>query len=122
MTSYAILLLAALLLNAGDMRMLALALVVGAGIFFPVPDALFYLVCMLVELLVALLAIRIDAQASALVVRMSAMLFVFHGLGWTLDGYPVASPYHAAVKFLEHAELVLCCFFSRPILARCTNV
>lgn len=122
MTSYAILLWAALVLNAGDMRMFALALVVGAGIFFPVPDALFYLVCMLVELLVALLSIRINAQASALVVRMSAMLFVFHGLGWALDGYPVASPYHAAVKFLEHAELVLCCFFSRPILARCSNV
>lgn len=122
MISYAILLLAALLLNAEDMRMFSLAVVVGAGIFFPVPDALFYLVCMLVEVLVLLLALRIDAQASSLVVRMSAMLFVFHALGWALDGYPVASPYHAAVKFLEHAELVLCCFFSRPILARCLNV
>lgn len=122
MISYAILLWAALLLNVGDMRMFVLALVVGAGIFFPVPDALFYLVCMLVEILVALLALRIDAQASAMVIRMSAMLFVFHGLGWALDGYPVASPYHAAVNFLEHAELVMCCLFSRPILARLNNV
>ncbi len=98
--------------------MFALALVVGAGIFFPVPDALFYLVCMLVELLVALVALRIDAQASSLVVRMSAMLFVFHGLGWALDGYPVASPYHMGVKLLEHAELVVCILFSNPILKR----
>lgn len=102
--------------------MLALSLVVGAGIFAPIPDPLFYLICMLVELLIGLLALRIDAQASALVVRMSAMLFVFHGLGWALDGYPAASPYHAAVKFLEHAELALCCLFSRPILARCNYV
>ncbi len=122
MTSYAILLWAALLLNAGDMRMFALALVVGAGIFFQVPDTLFYLVCMQVELTVALVACRIGASASPMVIRISALLGLFHALGWLLDGYPVTSPYHAAVKFLEHAELVLCCFFSRPILKRCANV
>jgi len=98
--------------------MLALALVVGAGIFFPVPDACFYLVCALIELLVALLAVRIDAQASALVIRMSVMLIVFHGLGWLLDGYPVASPYHMGVKLLEHAELVACILLSNQVAKR----
>ena len=118
MTSYTVLLCLALVLNTADKRMFALALVVGAGIFFPVPDALFYLVCMLVELLVGLLAYRINAQASSIIVRMSALLFVFHGLGWLLDGYPTASPYHAGVKFLEHAELIVCIFLSGPIVKR----
>lgn len=118
MISYVILLAAAIALNAGDKRMLALALIVGAGIFFPVPDALFYLVCMQIELLVALLALRISAQASPIVARMSAMLFVFHGLGWLLDGYPATSPYHAGVKFIEHAELIVCILLSSPIIKR----
>ncbi len=122
MTSYAILLVLALALNSREYKMLALALVVGAGIFTPIPAPLFYLVCMLVELTVALVAFRIDASASLMIIRISALLALFHALGWLLDGYPVASPYHAAVKFLEHAELVLCCFFSRPILARCIHV
>ncbi len=122
MLSYAILLVVALALNIHDRKMLALTVVVGAGIFAPIPAPMFYLVCMLVEILVALLALRIDAQASALVVRMSAMLFVFHGLGWALDGYPVASPYHLGVKLLEHAELVACVLFSNPILKRSSHV
>lgn len=121
MTSYALLLCLALALNASDRQMLALVLVIGAGIFFPVPDAGFYLVCMLIEALVALLALQIDAQASALVVRMSAMLFAFHGLGWALNGYPPASPYHMGVKLLEHAELAACILLSKPIVKRCSH-
>jgi hypothetical protein len=101
--------------------MLVMTLVVGAGIFFPVPDAGFYLVCVLIEILVLLLAIRIDAQSSSLVVRMSCLLIAFHGLGWLLDGYPVGSPYHMGVKLLEHAELVACILLSNPITKRFYN-
>lgn len=122
MISYALLLAAALALNAREHRMLALTLVVGAGIFAPIPDALFYLICMLVELLVGLVAYRIAAPASWLIVRMSAMLFVLHALGWWLDGYPAASPYHVSVRLLEHAELLFCCFFSEPIKKRFYHV
>jgi hypothetical protein len=122
MILYAALLLTAMLLNAGEKRMLALALAVGAGIFFPVPDAGFYLVCALIETLVLLLAIRIDAQASVLIVRMSAMLIVFHGLGWLLNGYPAGSPYHMGVKLLEHAELVACILLSNQVTKRFSYV
>ncbi len=118
MTSYALLLALALALNATDRKMLALTLIVGAGIFLPIPASNFYLVCILVEITVALVAIRIDAQASWLIVRLSMLLCAMHALGWLLDGYPPASPYHAGVKALEHAELLLCCLFSNPIAKR----
>jgi len=102
--------------------MLALSLVVGAGIFFPVPDALFYPICMMLELLVGLLAYRIACPASKMIVRMSALLFVFHILGWMLNGYPVASPYHMLVKATEHAELLACILMSKIITNRWLNV
>lgn len=117
MTSYAIILAVALALNARDVRMLVLSLVVAAGIFMPIPDESFYLMCMAAEVLVASLALRLAAPASPIIVRISALLIGLHALGWVLDGYPPASPYHAGVKFLEHAELVVCCLFS-PLISK----
>ena len=102
--------------------MSALTMVVGAGIFVPIPDQWFYLTCMAVELVVAIMAYRIGAAASSMVIRMSAMLMMFHGLGWVFDGYPEYSPYHIAVKFLEHAELIVCILLSPPIKKRFYNV
>lgn len=119
MTSYAIILVLALALNARNARMLALSVVVACGIFVPIPDDNFYLMCMGAEAVVAFIAHRIDAPASAMIIRISALLGCLHVLGWVLDGYPPTSPYHASVKVLEHAELVLCCLFSRPIYKRC---
>lgn len=116
MDSYGILLLAALVINWGDWRAFALSAVVGIGVFVPVPDLYFYLYCALGELLIALLAMRLSAPASPLIVLISAMLSAFHGLGWILDGYPPESPYHAVVKICEHAELVACVILSRPLL------
>jgi len=122
MIGYAVVLCVALMLNTRDSKMLALTLLVAAGIFAPIPDAYFYLVCMLIELLIALVAYKIAAPASQMIVQVSSLLIVFHAIGWWLDGYPENSPYHAGVKCLEYAELVLCCFFSRPILARLQHV
>ena len=122
MIGYAAILCVALMLNTRDSKMLALTLLVAAGIFAPIPDAYFYLVCMLIELLIALVAYKIAAPASQMIVRVSMMLVCLHALGWWLDGYPETSPYHAGVKCLEYAELVLCCLFSRPILARFSYV
>lgn len=118
MTSYAIILVLALALNARDARMLTLVLVVACGIFVPIPDESFYLMCMATEVLVASLALRIAAPASPIVIRISVLLIGLHALGWVLDGYPPASPYHAGVKFLEHAEMIVCCLFSPFILKR----
>lgn len=122
MTSYAIIFALALALNARDARMLALSVVVACGIFVPIPDESFYLMCMGAEAVVAFVAHRINAPASAMIVRLSVLLCCLHALGWILNGYPPASPYHASVKFLEHAELILCCLFSRPIYKRCFHV
>lgn len=115
MIGYGILLALAMALNMRDVRMTALSGVVGIGIFIPIADAYFYLICAAVEFGVALAALRINAAASRAVVRISMLLVLFHVLGWWLDGYPPASPYHAMVKICEHAELVACAVLSRPI-------
>lgn len=112
MISYAILLCLALALNASDRRMLALTLVVGAGIFASVPDEYFYLVCILGEAGIALLAFLLRARASGPIVKISTLLMAFHVLGWLLNGYPVSSPYHIMVQICEHAELAMCILLS----------
>ncbi|MES2349972.1 MAG: hypothetical protein V4641_20600 [Pseudomonadota bacterium] len=112
MMSYAVLLGLAIVLNLDERRSLALALVVGAGIFAPIPDTHFYLICGLIEMLVGALALLINARASITVWRLSALLAVFHTLGYFLDGYPPESPYHLLVQIAEHAELVACIFLS----------
>jgi len=85
--------------------MLALSAVVGAGVFAPVPDESFYLVCAMGELLIGLIAYHLDTQASRPIMRISAILMMLHCLGWLLDGYPPDSPYHYLVGISEHAEL-----------------
>ena len=114
MTSYAILLCLALALNISDRRMLALAIVLGTGIFAAVPAANFYLICALGEVLIALIAYRLQARASWPVVQISSVLVVFHFLGWLFDGYPPSSPYHSMVQVCEHAELLMCILLSKP--------
>lgn len=114
MTSYAVLLALALLLNIGNVRMLMLTLIIGVGIFAPVPNAHFYLICALGEALIGLLAYRIATEASRPIVRISAVLVLFHALGYWLNGYPPSSPYHLLVYLSEHAELLVCSLLSRP--------
>jgi hypothetical protein len=122
MISYAVLALLATLLNWQDGRMLSLVALVTAGIFAPVPDANFYLICADGEVLIGLLAFRLGATASRPVLRISALLVIFHGLGYLLNGYPPASPYHVLVRICEHAELLACIVMSGPILKRWCNV
>lgn len=121
MILYAPLLLVAVAMNIGNWRMLALTLVVGAGIFAHIPDEHFYFICALVECLIAASAIIIAAPASKFVFRVSMMLVLFHFLGWRLDGYPPESPYHLLVKILEHAELVACILMSTLFLRKKTD-
>lgn len=122
MISYGILLALSLGLNARDKHMLALSSIVGLGIFMPIPDAYFYLICALVECCVASLTLYINTSASKVVARISMLLLLFHGLGWILNGYPQESPYHIMVKISEHAELLACIFLSRPITKMVTYV
>lgn len=118
MLSYAILLAIALALNLRDKKMLALTSLVGAGIFAPVPDTYFYLVCALGEALIAMVALRIAAPASRVVFRISLLLVCFHFLGYWLNGYPPGSPYHILVKMSEHSELLACILLSNIFTKR----
>jgi hypothetical protein len=121
MTSYAILALIATVFNLRDRRMLALTALVTAGIFVPVPAVNFYLICALGEALIGLLSFRIGAAASRPIWRISALLVVFHGLGYLLNGYPPASPYHIIVQICEHTELLACILLSDLITKRWRN-
>lgn len=115
---YGILLAVALAANACDWRMFSLSAIVGFGIFVPIQDAYFYLICACVEVFVATAAVYLNARASKPVMRISALLVIFHGLGWWLNGYPPESPYHIMVKVSEYSELIACILLSRPFLQR----
>lgn len=122
MIGYGILLLIALSVNVRDWRMFTLSCIVGAGIFVPIADAYFYLICTLVECAVLVSAIFIAAPASKVIVRISALLILFHGLGWLFNGYPPTSPYHIMVRISEHAELIACILLSRPLTKMVNHV
>jgi hypothetical protein len=118
---YQFLLGAALALNLGNKKMLALTAVVGVGVFIPVPDQNFYLLCVLGEILIGLLAYRIDAYASGVIVGISSLLVAFHISAYFFDGYPLASPYHILVKISEHSELLACIILSHKFMEKRTS-
>lgn len=120
MTSYAILLLVSIALNlcAMDKRGVCICALVGFGVFIPIPDSNFYFWCMAVEAVVAIGSIFLKTRASQPVCALSLSLLAFHYLGYKFDGYPPESPYHFLVKIAEHAEIVACALFSKPIMGR----
>jgi len=93
--------------------MLLLTIIVGCGIFFPVPDNYFYQYCIAIEILVLVGAEALNCAASRLVVWLSMSLICLHVMGLQLDGYPEESPYHALVVSCEYAEILACILFSR---------
>ncbi len=121
MISYVVLLALALILNAKNKKMFVLSLVVGANIFIPIPNENFYLICILFEILTALLAYKIDVPASRVVIRISSLLVVFHALGYWFDGHPPESPYHILVKICEHSNLLACIIFSNKFIDKKDN-
>lgn len=114
MGSYALLLAISMWLNRRNGKMLFLTLAVGSGIFFPIPDDNFYVMCIAVEIIVAFAADLIDAPASRIIVWLSIVLSIFHLLGLFLNGYPPESPYHVLVVTCEHAEILACILLSDP--------
>jgi hypothetical protein len=121
MISHVIMLNLALLLNFGNPKMTALTAVVGAGVFAPVPDANFYFLCVLGDLLIGLIALKLNTLASRAVSRIAVVLVVLHILGWILNGYPANSPYHLLVRISEHAELFACILFSHQFMKKARN-
>lgn len=124
MSSYLVLAVLAVILNIDEdnPRMMYLALVVSLGVFAPVPDANFYLVCGLGEVLICMFAFCLNTRASPLICWLSIILGMFHYLGYELNGYPPNSPYHLLVRICEHAELAICIICSNTIIGRSHHV
>lgn len=117
-----VLLAVATVLNLRDPRMLTLTAVVGVNIFFPVPADgyyTFYGYCILLELMVATVAVFYPSRASCLTLHICAALILAHIMGVSLDGSPPLSPYRVIVKVLECAHIAACLALSpvlRPLL------
>ncbi len=101
--------------------MLMLTLVVGVGVFIPVPASHFYLNCAIGEMCIFLMAYILGTPASIAIRVLSVQLAVAHGLGYYLNGYIPDSPYHTIVRYTEHLELLICAMFSVPITNKITE-
>lgn len=124
LNAYAILLGLGLYLNRHDRRMLALTFVIGVSVFIPVPREsafTFYTFCMVAELAVALIAWRLDARATDLVISICIVLELAHVMGYILNGYPPLSSYRIIVPILESAQLVTCICMSPALYHRLQN-
>lgn len=123
-TAHYALIIVALTLTWGDWRAFAMSATVGASLIAPIPatSALqFYLICLMCEVLIGLLAVRLMTPASHLIYTVSAMLAAFHILGWYLGGYPADSPYRILVKICEYSEIIACSLLSKPIIRLLKN-
>lgn len=118
-----VLLVLALGLNARDGRMLALTLLVCASVFTPTPREYdnFYLFCISFEIIVALVALRLNTAASVPIFILCFVLVIAHVMGYYKDGYPPFSPYRAIVPMLETLEILCCVLASAPLLSRLRN-
>lgn len=113
----------AVCLNARDRRLLALSLLVGASVFTPTPREYdnFYLFCISFEIIVALVALRLNTAASVPIFILCFVLVIAHVMGYYKDGFPPFSPYRAIVPTLETLEILCCVLASAPILSRLHN-
>ncbi len=122
--AYASLLGAGLWANRAEPRMLMLVSVVGASIFLPLPmpstATLWYLQCLIVEVAVAFSAYSLRAPVSLLIVFLSALLGILHGVGMVVGPQPGISAYRVGVPIIEFAELVACLLLSNPV-RRCLS-
>lgn len=114
---YLVLLALAIGLNRKDGRMLTLIAVVGVSVFIPAPREWpnFYIFCISAEIIVALLALRLKAAASAPVILLCVALVIAHIMGYYKDGYPNLSPYRVIIPCLETLEILCCILASAPI-------
>lgn len=109
---------AALVLNAGDKRMSALTLSVGAVVFLPIdPEALgvaWWPAVIVLDLALGVLALAIRARASGVVALLAAQLVLCHQLANSvLSPVGYIDPYSFAVQLLEMLQLVACGLLSR---------
>lgn len=117
-SAYSMLLLAAMVANRADWRMLALTALVGASLFVPAPrtsQADFFLFCAGFELLVLVGALVLHTRASPPVAAICTILILSHLAGFMLDGGLPLSPYRIIVKLLEAMEILSCFLLAKPV-------
>lgn len=96
--------------------MLLLTLVVGIGIFIPIPEKEYYFFCAAVEVLVATCADLIDCAASNMVVLLALLMVVIHFTAFVMIGSRIDCPYHNLIVACEYLEIIACILFANGIL------
>lgn len=122
--SYAVLLVAGLLANYRDWRMLGLTVLVGANVFVPIPSTSafeFYWYCVMAEVALISGAVFMRARASILVIEVAVVLCALHVMAYYIDGHPPLSPYRVLVKVCEYSQLFICIVFSKGFFPSLRN-
>lgn len=112
------LLVAGLMLNITDARLLTLTCVVGAGFFWPPPThsaAAFYTFCIAAEIVVGIVALKLNRKTGIWVAEIAGLLILAHIMGYVMDGSLAFSPYRIIVKILEASQIMVCVILS-PVL------
>lgn len=118
--AYITLLIVAVCANSQNFKMLALTVIVGAGIHVPLlptanPD-LFYLQAFLVEVLVILCAYRLKTPASRAIFLLGCFEALMHLTGLYVGPQPGFGPYRAVIPLIELTKLASCIALSRPVM------
>jgi hypothetical protein len=115
-TIYALLLCVGLWINRREAKMLALTIIVSAGIFLPIPHEpypdIWFLRCIIVELVVIFAAIELKCRASETISYLGTLLIGCHLLGWYAWGQGQDIEYRSIEPVLEYAEQITCLLFS----------
>lgn len=114
--AYAVLLCAAMWFNRADWRTFLLSLVVGVGLFAPVPwtdnPALWYFECFTGELLVILLALLLHSPTSIYVALFGGLICAMDLIGVFVGPVSGIGPYRIIVPILETGEILVCVLLS----------
>lgn len=120
MIYYALLLCVGLWLNRHDTKMLALTLVVAAGIFIPISNQCsayeWFLKCIGVEIGVIFLSRMLKIIAADVVCLIGYGLILAHLVGWLGWGSFGSSSYRIIVPMLEYSQQIVCILFCPFIL------
>ena len=117
-----------LALNVRDRNMLALTLVVTAGIFVPIgyieePWEWFFR-CICIELMVVSFSLIINCQASGIISFLSGMMVLCHfisGFLYIFTDYKEYS-YNVIVPTIETLQIVSLCIFSKTFTERAVKL
>lgn len=122
------LLLIALALNVRDIKMLALILVVAAGIFVPIGHVdhewEWFLRCFVVEIIVATISYILNCRATNTIIALSGFLMIAHVVGGIIycSSLPIEYSYPVIVPTLETLEIVALSIFSQTFIKKAVRL